>query len=128
LPEVAQPARDPTAAVGQERRQRRQGVGAVAVAHDLDVGGVVGVDRRGDRQAAIEAHVLAPRGHAEDGLAVGAHGAADRVGQPRQRAAGLAAQEQLDGAQDPGRQHDLARGRDLAIAGQPRAAGAWVIA
>ena len=71
-------------AVDEHRREQRQQVRPAPVAHRLDVGVRVGVDRRGDRDPAGEVDVVARGARGEDGLGVGAGELAEPRGDARQ--------------------------------------------
>ncbi len=58
-------------AVDQERAEQAHRVAALAVAHGFDVGGVIWMDRRGDRRAPGEVGIDGAGCRAQQGLGVG---------------------------------------------------------
>ena len=121
---------DATAAVHHHRQQQAHGVRAPAVAHRLDVGVFVGVDRRGDGDAVGEVGRRVVGLGADDGLAVGAGDGAEPGRQVRQ--AGLVPEpvQELLGAECGGREHDLVGPERAGAAPQPgaRATGPHLVA
>ena len=105
----------PGAAVGECGGEQAHRVAAPAVAHGLDVGVLVRVERRGDGDAAREVDVLAEGPSAEDGLGVRAGELAEPLGEVRQVALVAHPVQEPLGAHRPRGDHDLV-GREGAAA------------
>ena len=113
------PARVRPVVVGEHGLQQRHHVAALAVAHRLDVGVLVGVERRGDRDALAVVDGGVGGDGAQDRLGVGAREVAEPVGELGQVALVLHPVQQPLGAERGGGEHDLVGGEHPSGGGPP---------
>ncbi len=130
LAHLGEPAEEPERpAVDQDVLQRRHHVGAMAVAHGLDVRALVRVERGRDREPARVVGRADPVRHrAEQRLGVGPREVPEPVRQAGQRAGVLHGVQQALCAERAGGEHDLPGGERPAAAELPaRAVGADLV-
>ena len=118
---------DAPAAVDHDRGQQAHGVGPLPVAHRLDVGLGVGVDRGGDGDAVGEVQVVVVGLGGDDGLAVGPAQVAEALGQPGQAAVAGQLVQQLLGADGGRPRSTTCSARNVRRRLRSQAPGRWVV-